>query len=229
MISIAMPVMLKHSLIEQFTREAVEAVQQNTASDWELTICLHGGGEMAFDDPRVKVLTYPERLSIATAYNEALRRARGNYICCLHNDTQVRSEWDLPLIVEADQGNIAFPFIDESQGFCELRGIHPREDWLPSSCCFLMSRRLWEGLGGYDEQFAGMHFEDTDLWHRAQEMGARLKECPPSVVLHHRGVTRCLFEDKGQGEFAANQRKWWLKYREDGSKEPLANPRLEGY
>jgi O-antigen biosynthesis protein len=229
MLSIAMPVLLAHPLLERFTREAVAAVRKNTVLPWELIILVHGGGDLAFDDPRITVLTYPERLSIARAYNLCFREAKGDYFVCLHNDTQVMPEWDMPLAAEAAAGQVAFPVVDESGGFCELRGIALRQEWLPSSCCFMLSRDLWERLGGYDERFEGMHFEDTDLWHRAQDQGATLRECPPAVVLHYRGVTRCFFPDKGRAEFAENQQKWWLKNRTPDSREPLNNPRLEGW
>jgi GT2 family glycosyltransferase len=224
-----MPVMLVHPLIEQFTRDAIRAVQKNTLSPWEMTIVVHGGESFDIESPNVTVKTMQERLSIARAYNWGFEDMWGDYFCCLHNDTHVMPEWDLHMMAEASAGNIAFPIVDESGGFCELRGITPRENWLPSSCCFMLTRELWHQLGGYDERYEGMHFEDTDLFHRARELGARLVECPPATVLHYRGVTRCLLPDKGFKEFADNQQRWWLKYREEESKELLHNPRLEGY
>ena len=52
---------------------------------------------------------------------------------------------------------------------------------------FLMTRRdVWEGLGGLDEQFHPVWFEDVDFCRRAADAGYRI-EYVPSVIARHVG------------------------------------------
>ena len=53
--------------------------------------------------------------------------------------------------------------------------------------CFLMiSRQLWQRLGGFDESFF-MYGEETDLCLRARAAGARCMICPDAKLIHHGG------------------------------------------
>ncbi len=57
-----------------------------------------------------------------------------------------------------------------------------------SGAFFLITRRLWEDLGGFDERFF-MYGEEADLCMRAEEHGARPMVTEDSVVTHHGGAS----------------------------------------
>jgi N-acetylglucosaminyl-diphospho-decaprenol L-rhamnosyltransferase len=62
--------------------------------------------------------------------------------------------------------------------------------------CFLMiSRDLWNQLGGFDEQFF-MYGEDTDLCIRAWKLGARCINFPDARVIHYSGASEKIRPDK---------------------------------
>lgn len=55
-----------------------------------------------------------------------------------------------------------------------------------SGCYFLIERRLWEQLGGFDPKFF-MYGEEADLCFRATEFGASPRVCATSTIVHHGG------------------------------------------
>lgn len=57
-----------------------------------------------------------------------------------------------------------------------------------TGACFAISVRLWEELGGFDEEYF-LYWEDIDLSHRALALGARLEAAAASVV-HDAGGTQ---------------------------------------
>jgi len=219
-ISIVMPVYDISPQIELMTRKAIGTVHKNTIGEYEMIIVLNGSPRIGnYDD--FKPITLPERQSIATAYNIGFQEAIGNYFCCLHNDAFVTRGWNLSLQKEASKGNIAFP---------EIKGeeTDPIPEWMPPGCCFVITRREWIKLGGYDENFEPLHGEDIDLFTRATKAGIKLIRCN-SVVYHKRGATRFLLPDKGIGSLAVNLRKWALKHITDeikATKGDICLPKL---
>jgi GT2 family glycosyltransferase len=64
-----------------------------------------------------------------------------------------------------------------------------------SGCFFLIRRRLWEQLGGFEPAFF-MYGEDADLCLRAREMGARPLICPEATIVHYGGASERVRADK---------------------------------
>ena len=64
-----------------------------------------------------------------------------------------------------------------------------------TGCWALLSRRLWDRLGGFDEKYF-MYGEDNDLSLRAREMGFRPLIEPRAVIVHHGGGSIAKKEEK---------------------------------
>jgi N-acetylglucosaminyl-diphospho-decaprenol L-rhamnosyltransferase len=60
-------------------------------------------------------------------------------------------------------------------------------DWVSGSC-FLVRRRAWDALGGFDEGYF-MYAEDVDLCWRARRAGWRVAFEPAARVVHVQGVS----------------------------------------
>ena len=166
MLSIVMPILILHPVVERMTIESVDSIYKNTLGEWELILVVHGGPNFGFtfEYPRMKTIYRKRRMAISEAYNAGFKKSRGDILCCMHNDTVVPFGWNYLMDRVAKRGDIAFPMVDESRGFCELRGIKKTESWQTPSACFVFSRETWNQLGGYDEQFEEMHGEDIDLF-----------------------------------------------------------------
>ncbi|MEX2447405.1 MAG: glycosyltransferase family 2 protein [Solirubrobacterales bacterium] len=57
----------------------------------------------------------------------------------------------------------------------------------PAGACFLMRRRTWEQVGGFDEGFF-LWYEDVDLARRLRDAGLRNYVCGAAVVSHRGGL-----------------------------------------
>lgn len=57
----------------------------------------------------------------------------------------------------------------------------------PSGACFLLKRRVWERLGGFDEDYF-LWYEDVDLARRLHQLGLRNFVCGDAVVRHSGGL-----------------------------------------
>lgn len=194
-LSIVMPINPIHQVIDRLTKRASDELAKHTSSQYELIVIRH---------------TPKDGVSISAAYNKGFKMATGEVFCCLHNDVFVMPGWDIPLIEVARRGDVAFPMVNEPTA-CESRGVRRTAKWQTTGCCFMLSRALWESLGGYDEGFEGYHWEDVDLFMRAAKRGAALVRCN-STVTHHRGATRSLALDEEdfyfQKNFARYKEKW---------------------
>lgn len=209
MLSIVMLVYNANDLISQMTREAVRSVVENTAGEYELILFKNGGDVLDWTiyEEGAKGLQLAtdrkERLGLATAYNRSFSRAKGDVFCVLHNDVVLPRGWDVPLTDAAKKGYLAFPMVDESRSNCELRGIPKTKEWQTTGACFMLSRESWSALGGYDEEYKGFHWEDTDLFYRAMNTGIRLVRCPVTII-HYRGATRTFTKTEERGHFEKN-------------------------
>lgn len=194
MISIAMLIRVEHDIIRRMTREAIRTIRENTeGSAPELILVRNGGKELQISRGEIGLpgvtLDYPDGLPLGQAYNRGFEKAHGDTYCVLHNDVELPPGWNIPLEKAAAKGHIGFPMIDEEKGFPELRHVNRTMIGQPTASCFMMSKDTWDGLGGYDEEYRGFHWEDMDLFYRAHKSGIRLIRCDVTIV-HHKGATR---------------------------------------
>jgi len=58
-----------------------------------------------------------------------------------------------------------------------------------SGAAIMLSRKLWEEIGGFDERYAPAYCEDSDLAFEVRKRGLRVVYQPLSVVTHFEGVS----------------------------------------
>jgi len=63
-----------------------------------------------------------------------------------------------------------------------------REVGYVCGCFFLIERRFWSRLGGFDLTFV-MYGEETDMCHRARALGARPRITPEATIVHYVGAS----------------------------------------
>jgi GT2 family glycosyltransferase len=74
----------------------------------------------------------------------------------------------------------------------------PQEVEQPAGACLAITRAAWESIGGFDEQFFPVWFEDVDLCKRLLERHGKIMYCPAARFLHSGGhsVGQLPFRDK---------------------------------
>jgi GT2 family glycosyltransferase len=70
-----------------------------------------------------------------------------------------------------------------------------REVDIVTGCFFLIERRFWEALGGFDPLFF-MYGEEADLCLRARSLGARPRITPDARIVHYGGASERVRADK---------------------------------
>ncbi len=156
-----------------------------------------------------------ENKGIAPAWNEGVKRAKGDAYCFLNNDVWVMPEWDIALVSVATQMNsIAFPFTSEGGKNSFIMSNGGVAGW-----CFVIPKPVWEQIGTFDETFVPAFYEDTDYFHRAWAAEIPLVMVEAAKVYHSRRTTARHLE-RMNWLFQANRFRYGWKHNVDPNDAP---------
>jgi GT2 family glycosyltransferase/SAM-dependent methyltransferase len=196
------------SIAEHTEGPAFEVIVVDDAADadnarlWEQV----SGATILVNDPGIGYLR---------SVNRGAAEARGRYLVLLNNDVEVEVGWLRALVRRAesadDVGAVApkllYPdgtlqeagaiVFEDGSGWNYGRGLDPdapefsyaREIDYGSAACLLVRADLFSELGGLDERYAPMYYEDTDLCFALRDRGHRVMFEPTARVVHHEGVS----------------------------------------
>jgi len=163
--------------------------------------------------PWVRVVALAENRGFAGGNNAGVREARGEYVALLNNDTIADPRWLRALLDGIDAADrfllttsrIVYmhdPSLIDSAGdgvilaggaFKREHGVRDaahesREVFGVCGAACLMPKRVFDELGGFDEDFFFSH-EDVDLSYRARLRGYRCRYVATAIIRHHGGGT----------------------------------------
>lgn len=164
--------------------------------------------------PWVRLVMLSGNRGFTGGNNAGAREARGRYLVFLNNDTAADPGWLGALRGAVDEAagfclttsRVVYmhdPTIVDSagDGFLRSGGAFKRHHGGPvasapesgevfgvSGAACLISRAVFEELGGFDETFFASH-EDVDLSYRARLRGYRCRYAADAVVRHHGSAT----------------------------------------
>lgn len=178
--------------------------------------------------------------------NRAAKIAKGEYIIFLNNDTQVHEEWlsSLVTLIESDEkiGMVGSKLVYPDGSLQEAGGIiwsdasgwnygrnqdadmpeynYVRECDYISGASIMISKSLWNEIGGFDERFKPAYCEDSDLAFEVRKRGYKVMYQPKSVVTHFEGVSNGTDLDSGLKKYQVeNSKKFKEKWAAELAKQ----------
>ena len=250
-VSIVVPVFNEY----RTTISCLRAVLENSGNlDYEVIV----GDDASTDITRniesridnIKVVRANDNQGFLRNCNDAVRKAKGEYVVLLNNDTNVQPGWLQPLIDviqnNADVGLVGPKLLFADGKLQEAGGIiwkdgsgwnygrgqdaaqpefnYLRETDYISGACIMFRKTDWDALKGFDEAFCPAYYEDTDLAFQMRQNGLKVIYQPESEVVHFEGVSNGT--DVGSGvkkNQVINQKKFTEKWHEVLEKDHFPN------
>lgn len=185
-----------------------------------------------------RIITNSENEGFARACNQGAKKATGEFLLFLNNDTEPQPGW-LDALVEAARRHSAgavgckLLYPDgrvQHAGIALIDGLpdHPnrfapsdspevnriRELDMVTGACILINRELFFTLEGFDEIYRN-GVEDVDFCLRVREAGYPVIYQPRAEVIHHEGTSEGRF-DNVRGNLEIFFRRWQGRFDTQG-------------
>lgn len=181
-------------------KKAVESVQKQTYTDWELIVVYDGHGDyLNVEDKRVTEMSIDHFGCDTRPKNEGIKASKGRYIALLDDDNTWRPDHLQALVTALEKApdNVAMVYgdrwiVDERGEIPSQRGI--ASDFNPplmmqrnyiDTSDVLIRREALVAVGGFDERYR--KYVDWNLWVRLMKYGFDFQRVPlilTDYVLH---------------------------------------------
>jgi GT2 family glycosyltransferase/radical SAM superfamily enzyme YgiQ (UPF0313 family)/thioredoxin-like negative regulator of GroEL len=178
-------------------------VVDNNSTDGTKELLANLGGD-------IQVISNPENFGFAKACNQGAAAAKGRNFVFLNNDTIPKPGWLQALVDEVEthqdvavvgskllypdetiqhagvvfSKNCLTPYHIFNGAPGDLHAANVRREFQAvTAACFLIRRKDFEAIGGFDEAFRN-GFEDVDLCLKIRERGRKVVYQPKSVLYH---------------------------------------------
>ena len=169
--------------------KAIESIQNQTVTDWELIICDDGSSDNTYEkvclikDKRVKVIRNKQNRGLPYSLNRCLKYATGEYVARMDgDDVSLPNRFEKELaILQQGEFEIVSSWMNLTDDDGNIWGVlrnkeYPqREDLITSSAIahpvVMMKSGCLRAVKGYRNLSKTQRVEDVDLWIRLYEKG----------------------------------------------------------
>lgn len=214
----------------EYTRGCVDSLAPDIAGGVELIVVNNGstdGTEAYLSSLRgAKVARNESNLGCAKAWNQGVHLSTREWTVILNNDVVVAPGWLEALVGFAGEtgaeivapalreGPLNYPFQEYAADFMRrMRGV---QRWGEAhGICFMVHRRVFEAVGGFDENFRIGQFEDADFFRRARLAGVKMAMTGGAFLHHFGSVTQNAIREgppsAGERAYYAENRAYYLR------------------
>ena len=211
----------------KFVGMCLDSLARSDFDSYEIIVVdngsLDGSCEMIEEKyPEVRLLKNKSNMGFATACNQGIKEAKGDYISLLNNDIEVESDWMTKLYEgmerhpECGMGTTKMMFLDQRDVFYNTGdlfhawssgggrgqgekdvGQYDIEDYVFGACAGagIYRRDFFQQVGTFDEDFF-IFAEDVDINMRGQLQGFKCVYLPEAKVYHIGTATVGLYSDR---------------------------------
>lgn len=210
MLSIVMPCHNAH----EYTYECVDSIHKFT-KDYEI-ILIDNGSDPEYTLEGVKIIRNVENIGFPKSINQGLRLSKGDYLCISNNDLCYTPHWWSYLKEHIDNGadlvgpmtnyitgpqQVRVPVYRNMKELNRVASVFHVENYHKYrylsqlfGFCLIFSRKVYETIGGLDEQFGLGNAEDNDFSFRSLEVGFKLVMAMDVFVHHYGSVTHRILD-----------------------------------
>ncbi len=188
-----------------YTRQCLDSLNASGCADTAIVVIdnasTDGTREYLASRPSLRTIRNLENRACAAAWNQGFQTSTTPWTVFLNNDVVLPAGWLENLIVfaEKEKVQIACPAMGEgelnydlekyAQNFtARMKTVHRFNK--AHGACFLVHRRVFETIGGFDENFRKGGNEDVDFFMRARLAGFRLAWTGCSYIHHFGSITQ---------------------------------------
>lgn len=203
----------------RFLPEALDSIRRQTCPDWEAVVVNDGSTDdtaqvmahYAHKDPRIRIVQ-KENGGVASALNEGIRNAKGDWICWLSADdffepdklqihlkyikenSHIRFFHTNYLIFNEEAGEKRALLEDPRELVCpiDLQVLKYFERNCANGISVAIHRKVFDDVGLFDEKYR--HAQDFDMWLR---INARYR----AMFIDHKTVVSRWHKDRGTTKF----------------------------
>ncbi len=178
----------------RFLRDCFRSLTRITYPNYEVILADNNStdGSVAwfranYEGERFRALPLASNLHYAGGNNAAAKAAKGDYLFFINNDVRVKPDFvqnamDV-MLSETEIGACQSSLVDYTMPDDYEAKDDPKEILYAEGAALLISRRVFELIGGFDDSFH-TYVEDVDLSIRTRLMGYKVMLAPKSVVFH---------------------------------------------
>lgn len=188
------------------TKKFINSLFDSTYHNFDLYITDNGSTDGSSDwinslgRKNIHIHKFNNNMGCSAGWNQALRMGDSEYKVLTQNDIMFSKNWDKYLIKILEEyqdygavGSVEIENLDCSQKELDLLSEHLRKECIIEGSfyipCILMKKDFFNKVGGFDENFIGGMYEDSDFIKRACNEGLKWCQYGMSIVSHDFGQT----------------------------------------
>ncbi|MGM0855836.1 MAG: glycosyltransferase family 2 protein [Pseudomonadota bacterium] len=220
--------------------------------------------EISHIDARVKVVRWPYAFNYAAMNNMAVTIAKGSIVGLVNNDIEpLNGQWLTEMVTHAHRPDIgcvgaklyypegmiqhagvvlgvggiaghAHRFYPQHSDGYSGRLKHVQNVSAVTGACLLVRKQLYLEVGGLNEEYLAVAYNDVDFCLKVQSAGYRNVWTPHAELIHHESATRHAQGNRSKPseeylEAAYMQRTWGSLLQDDPAYHPYLTRRYEDF